>query len=249
MAVVLVHPPAVAEADAEIAEQDAEDIVGPPGAKDLAVPGVVAEEADLGEYHGLEYRHGQQPPRIAHQNERDPAGPQQAGGEPDLPDVVAGAAFQQSRLLDLPGQLCVFAAAPGSGLGAVRPWRPGCGRRWHEAGVLPRDGRIGLRGSHRRTPRLHIVAEGDVPPGSGAGRCCAASQVLAVPPSKGDVTNHDVTWPGDLRRPLPGARGDILGGAARPSPGGPAEDIAACSGQGSPEVARPGNVVVSYVPF
>jgi len=39
--------------------------VGPPGAEDLAVPGIVAEEADLGEGDREEHRVTQLPPRIA----------------------------------------------------------------------------------------------------------------------------------------------------------------------------------------
>ena len=75
------------------------------------MPGVVAEEADLGEEQGLERGHGQLPPRVAHQHEHGPAADQQRNGGRDLPQVVAGAALQQPRLLDLPGKLSVFAAA------------------------------------------------------------------------------------------------------------------------------------------
>ena len=39
--------------------------VGPPGAEDLAVPGIVAEEADLGEGDREEHLVTQLPPRIA----------------------------------------------------------------------------------------------------------------------------------------------------------------------------------------
>ena len=54
MAVVLVGPPGVAQPDAEVAKQDAGYIAGPPGAEDLPVPGVMAQEPDLGEYHRQE---------------------------------------------------------------------------------------------------------------------------------------------------------------------------------------------------
>ena len=70
VAVVLVDPPAVAEPDAEVAAHDPDDVVGPPGAEDLLVPGVVAEEADLGEHHRQERRDSQLPPGVAHQHER-----------------------------------------------------------------------------------------------------------------------------------------------------------------------------------
>jgi hypothetical protein len=54
MAVVLVHPPAAAQPDAKVAEQDAGEVAGPPGAGYLLVPGVVAQEPDLGEDHSQE---------------------------------------------------------------------------------------------------------------------------------------------------------------------------------------------------
>ena len=66
VAVVLTDPPAVAQPDAQVAEQDAEDVVASPGAEDLLVPGVVAQEADLGEHDGQEYGHRQLPPRVAY---------------------------------------------------------------------------------------------------------------------------------------------------------------------------------------
>src|SRR5512146_2512021 len=51
MPVVLAGPPAVADPGAEVSARHAEDGVGPPGAEDLTVPGIVAEEAELGENH------------------------------------------------------------------------------------------------------------------------------------------------------------------------------------------------------
>ena len=109
--VVLADPPAVAQPDAQVAEQDADHVVGPPGAEDLPMPGVVAEEADLGEHHCQEGAHRQLPPRIAHQDEGSPSGCQRDGGDRDLPEVIPRAPLQQPSLLDLPGQLGVLAAA------------------------------------------------------------------------------------------------------------------------------------------
>ena len=62
MPAVLAGPPAVADPGAEIAARDAEDGVGAPGTEDLAVPGIVAEETDLGEDGRQEYPVGQLPP-------------------------------------------------------------------------------------------------------------------------------------------------------------------------------------------
>jgi hypothetical protein len=62
MAVVLAGPPAVAQPDAEIANQDAEEVADPPGAGDLPVPGVVAHEPGLGEHDRQERGDRQLPP-------------------------------------------------------------------------------------------------------------------------------------------------------------------------------------------
>src|SRR5262249_7159419 len=62
MAAVLGDPPAVAEPDAEIAVQNAEDVADLPGAGDLPVPGVVAQEPGLSEHNGQEPGYGQLPP-------------------------------------------------------------------------------------------------------------------------------------------------------------------------------------------
>ena len=94
------------------AEQDAKDVAGPPGTEYLPVPGVVAQEPDLGEDHCQERSHRQLPPRVACHHEDGPSGRQQPGGDRDLPGVVPRAPLQQPCLLDLPGQLCVLAAAP-----------------------------------------------------------------------------------------------------------------------------------------
>ena len=72
--VVLADPPAAAQPDAEVAEQDAGDVAGPPGGENLPVPGVVAQEPDLGEDHRQEHGHRQLPPRVAHHGEDGPSG-------------------------------------------------------------------------------------------------------------------------------------------------------------------------------
>ena len=112
MTVVLAHPPAVAQPDTQVAEQDAGDVTGPPGAEHLPVPGVMAQKPDLGEDHRQERGHRQLPPRVAHHHEGRPSGRQHPDGDRDLPGVVPRAPLQQPGLLDLPGQLCILAAAP-----------------------------------------------------------------------------------------------------------------------------------------
>ena len=57
MTIVLADPPAVAEPDTEIAEQETKDIAEPPGPGDLLVTSVVTEKADLREHDREERRH------------------------------------------------------------------------------------------------------------------------------------------------------------------------------------------------
>ena len=57
MAIVLADPPAVAEPDTEIADQEAKDIADPPGPGDLLVTSVMAEKAHLREHDREEHRH------------------------------------------------------------------------------------------------------------------------------------------------------------------------------------------------
>jgi hypothetical protein len=73
MPVVLAGPPAVADPGAEISARDAEDGVGPPGAEDLAVPGIVAEEAEPGGNYRKENSVTQLPPRVSDRGARRPA--------------------------------------------------------------------------------------------------------------------------------------------------------------------------------
>jgi hypothetical protein len=62
MPVVLAGPPVVADPGAEVAARDAQDGVGLPGTEDLAVRGIVAKEAKLGEDDRQEHRVRQLPP-------------------------------------------------------------------------------------------------------------------------------------------------------------------------------------------
>ena len=158
MAVVLADPPAITQPDAEIANQDAEDVAGSPGARNLPVPGVVAQKPGLGKHHRQERGHRKLPPRVSHQDEDSPSGGQQRGRDRDLPDVAPGPPFQQPRLLDLMGQLRVVAP----------PLRCGrCSRRRERPDRPPgRSSRLFV-GSHRGSSwDAHRGRAGDVPPGS-----------------------------------------------------------------------------------
>jgi hypothetical protein len=78
---VLVHPPAVAHADAEVAGEAPGDLAGALGAEHLPVGQVVGDQRQLGERHGQQDGHGDVPPGGPDQEEGRPAaGHQQAHG-------------------------------------------------------------------------------------------------------------------------------------------------------------------------
>ena len=62
--------------------------LGRPGAENLPVPGVMAQEPGLGEHHRQEHGHRQLPPRVAHHGKGGPSGRQQPDGDRDLPGAV-----------------------------------------------------------------------------------------------------------------------------------------------------------------
>lgn len=62
MPAVLAGPPAVAESGTEVAARDTKEVIGPAGAEDLAVPGIVAEKAELGKGSREEDRDTHLPP-------------------------------------------------------------------------------------------------------------------------------------------------------------------------------------------
>ncbi len=66
--------------------------------------------------------------------------------------------------------------------------------------VRPGQGRIGSQVSHRRTPRLHIVAEMGRAAGVQGGKI-SRDEILALPSAKGSVSTYDATWPTASRRP------------------------------------------------
>src|SRR5215216_8023147 len=68
--VVLVHPPVEAHPDQQVGVDQADQVVGPAGAEQLAVAGVVADEGQLGEHH-REVGGRQQLPPGGHEDEED----------------------------------------------------------------------------------------------------------------------------------------------------------------------------------
>jgi hypothetical protein len=85
------------------------------GGEDLAVPGVVPDEAGLGEHHRQEDRDQHLPPRLSEHGERSPAGGQQHQVQADLEAVVDRPPPEQARPLHRPRQLRVVASGTGGG--------------------------------------------------------------------------------------------------------------------------------------
>jgi hypothetical protein len=73
VAVVLVHPPSIAQSDREVAVQQAEDVAGATGPEDLLVASVVAEEGHLGERNAQNDGRRQLPPGPPDRYERRPS--------------------------------------------------------------------------------------------------------------------------------------------------------------------------------
>ena len=102
MAVVLGDPPAVAEPNQQVAVNPADRAVRALGAGDLAMPGVVPDEAGLGEHHSQEDRDQHLPPRPPEHGEHSPAGGQQHQVQADLEAVVDRPPPEQAGLFHRP---------------------------------------------------------------------------------------------------------------------------------------------------
>ena len=79
VAVVLVEPPGEAESGAQVGEHHADDVVALPVATDLAVAGVVGDEAELAQGEGHAEGHDDGPPAAGQQ---DPDGAEDDEGAP-----------------------------------------------------------------------------------------------------------------------------------------------------------------------
>ncbi len=109
--VVLVDPPAVTQSDGQIAVYQSDQIVDPAGAEDLRVPGIVANEAQLGKDEREERRHEQLPPRVTKADEDRPATKKEPSGHRHLGNVIASPPVEQTRALYLTHQAGEFTAA------------------------------------------------------------------------------------------------------------------------------------------
>ena len=74
---MLADPPAEALPDKQVGADQPNQVVGPPGAEDLPVPGVVAHEGDLGEHHRQVGGGEELPPGVSEEEEGGPSGGEQ----------------------------------------------------------------------------------------------------------------------------------------------------------------------------
>ena len=166
VAVVLVDPPAVAQSDGQVAVDQADEVVGPFGAEDLPVTGVVADEPDLGEHHRQERGDGELPPGVAHHDEHGPGRGEQPAGDGDLRQVVAGSSLQQAGGLDPAHQIGEVTPAGRHGGAAARRVQDGCAEVIGAATVTS-------RGPHRDQA-------GDASPGVQGLFLCAVAVYVAT---------------------------------------------------------------------
>jgi hypothetical protein len=77
---------AITQPDQKIADQESQKSIHPPGAGDLTVPGVMADEIDPGDDNGGGQDQRELPPRVAGQRDGEPDGDVQQV-DPDRPRV------------------------------------------------------------------------------------------------------------------------------------------------------------------
>ena len=104
MCAVLRDPPAETHPDEDVADRKAKEPVRPSRTKDLVVPGVVADEAELGEGQSQEGGDRQGPPRVPDENQTGEPDAERRDRQRDHEAVVAEAPIEQTRLTYLPGQ-------------------------------------------------------------------------------------------------------------------------------------------------
>ena len=107
---VLVHPPAEAQADQQVAHHQAEQVVPAAAGKHLPMSRVVAEKRDLSEGDTQNHCSDRLVPAVTDHDEQHPPGDIAGQRERNLRPVVAAATVQQTRLFDPPTDDGVVAA-------------------------------------------------------------------------------------------------------------------------------------------
>ena len=95
--VVLGNPPAEAQPGQRVAHGEAEQAVAAACPEHLVVPGVMADEAQLGEHDPQQRGDGQGRPRVTGDHQQRPSGGKRQDRHGDLHPVVAGPAVEQAH--------------------------------------------------------------------------------------------------------------------------------------------------------
>ena len=104
MSIVLRHPPAKADSGQYIPHDQSHQPIGTMGTEDLLVTGIMPDKGHLGEQHPEQDSDPERGPRIADNEERDPACDEYRTGQADLHAVVPRPAIQQPGLAHLLGE-------------------------------------------------------------------------------------------------------------------------------------------------
>src|SRR5579875_2259993 len=151
---VLVHPPAVAEADHEVPEESRDQFTSGGRGEDLLVRAVMREEGGLGEEHREGGRDEELPPGAAEDDEERDGTTEQCREERSTDEVRAGSTVEQMRRFDLPRKRRVGARVGRSGgAGVTETWggAPNRVRRRHRHSVTLRGLAQGVSGRKARS--------------------------------------------------------------------------------------------------
>jgi hypothetical protein len=97
VSVVLGNPPAKAQPDEHVPDDEPEHVIAPARAENLVVPRIMADEAQLGEQHPHQWGDGEGCPRVADHDEQGPSSEESEDRQGDLHPVVAAPALEQTH--------------------------------------------------------------------------------------------------------------------------------------------------------
>ena len=171
---VLLLPPRVAHAGHGGGEQPGGPVVGAPGGEDLAVAGLVGQEAQLGAEDAQGGGDQELEPAVTDQRETEPGGGHQEHQAGKHSDVETDAAFQQARGLDA---LEEFRVAQDDGVGLAGRATAGAPKWWWGSWTrclvtVTGNAAADIRTARSGSPSVQHTLHGDAPdvhPGAGSG--------------------------------------------------------------------------------
>src|SRR6185437_10065392 len=107
MLVVLLDPPAIADAEQQVAEQYANQGVLPAVGKHLPMPRIMDEEGQLHADHAEEEREEDGEAGLMEAPQEAEAEGEESSGDEELPEIVAGLPLQQASGLDALFQITI----------------------------------------------------------------------------------------------------------------------------------------------